>query len=1306
MSLNFLLDLITLLIFCYRDDKYRCQSVVDKFVGFAKQHGTRLQYKSALEMMLPTSALYDYLEGRLPHPSQTYPKIVEIVEAEEMERINKLIGERRTRLGAKIAQVTSNVKREVYGESKLEHLYACVIDWTHDDDMRRLYEERLLQRAYDTLAVLPLSEKAEKRAQVQKQAEGLVILKHSFALAWKIVLEWKDAESIADWDISLLRDYITILPEDGLAKVIKGFLTSEISPFPQETPAENEDPESDSNAPLTAEDRLILMTEGLDQSSRSILSQRLLSEYLLYLEEYSSSVESAHKCRELIELEKNVSGLRFQNNLDAIDLCLGTGLIHHQSPRNHSEARRIFDEILKRKPTNSSALIGVGLILEEEEEYDDAADFLSRALNQSPNIKVRAEAAWCNALKGRDQIALDELKQCLQALNEQENPSKELKSQILYRIGMCMWKLDTTKSGRKDRNGAYAQFLASLQANINYAPPYTSLGIYYADYGKDKKRARKCFQKAFELSASEVYAAERLARAFADQADWEMVEVVAQRVVESGKVRPPPGSKRKGLSWPFSALGVCQLNNQDYVKSTTSFQSALRISSEDYHCWVGLGESYHNSGRYIAATKAFEQARRLESQVGENYLEDTWFSRYMLANVRKELGDFDAAVDGYEAVLLMRQNELGVSVALLQTNVENAWHCIELGLFGRAASSSVKAIEVAQEILKHHSPIFNVWRAVGDACSMFCWMDSHVSEFPLTTIMAVFRSDAAEDMYSHLSEIDSIDFDTIESLSASDVSISTCVKTAILAHKRAIHTCSNDTHAQSVAWYNLGWIEQRASKFLAESSKKTNRYLRASVRCFKRAIELEAGNAEFWNSLGVVTTQLNPKVAQHAFVRSLFINDKLAKTWTNLGALYLIQNDTELANEAFTRGQSADPDYAYAWLGQGLLALLLGEAKEAYALFTHAFEIADSSSLIVKRLYASSTFDQILSSPNSAPGTSELLQPLFTLYQVKTQASSDMVFRHLSALLAERVGDRTQSIESLSSVCEAVEAEYEVTESPLSLARFAQAKSDLARAELASSEFALAAENAETALDLSADEDADPSHKEPRHKLCLSAHLTAGLAYHYLGSMDKAIAMFRTALEESHGDPDTVCILARVLWAKGSENEQMVAREQLFDCIEKHPNHAGAIILLAVIAVLDDDIETLEAVTDDLHGLRTRDDIGGGQKMQIGKLLATIAQLGAKDENSEVSERVEATAAVMLAPGEPHGWRQLADLSEAGDTHPAEMRVLAALNAVPPRGGLGAEDLARAYLGTERPVDVQKAIMIAPCLPEGWEGLL
>jgi len=110
---------------------------VDKYIKFAKKQGTRSQYKKALELHLPTSPLYVYLEGRIPHPSHTYLRLIEMAESEEKEFINREIGERRTRLGARIDHVTMEVKREAFKRGELEQLYRGIVDWTHDDQVRR-----------------------------------------------------------------------------------------------------------------------------------------------------------------------------------------------------------------------------------------------------------------------------------------------------------------------------------------------------------------------------------------------------------------------------------------------------------------------------------------------------------------------------------------------------------------------------------------------------------------------------------------------------------------------------------------------------------------------------------------------------------------------------------------------------------------------------------------------------------------------------------------------------------------------------------------------------------------------------------------------------------------------------------------------------------------------------------------------------------------------------------------------------------------------------------------------------------------
>ena len=1292
------------------DDRIKCQSVIDKYTLDAKKYGSRAQYKRSLEVLLPSNSIFNFLEGRIPQPASTFVKIVEIVEAEEKEKINTEIGQRRTRLGAKIDQVTAEVRREVFENSPLEILYTSIIDWTHDDEVRREYEEKLLKRAGDTLAVLPLPQKPAKREQVQKLAEGLVILKHPFLLAWRIHLEWKDVDDIKNLNLDLLTDFITLFPNDGFAKVARGFLGSDASPFPKaktEPKADGEDNEEDAGN-IGVEDRLVLMTDGMDDGSTSIVSYRLMGQYYTYLEEYESAVKLASDGCKRISAESSLCGLSFVHSFDAMKTILATGLVHYQAPRHHPEARSLFEDILSRKPIATSALIGIGMIYEEQEDYAEAGKFLDQALQRNSDPKIRSEAAWCKALNGDKERGLEELEACLPDLEGTDARTKGVRSQTLYRIGMCMWFQDTSSKARKDRNGAYARFLASLQADMNYAPAYTGLGIYYADYAKDRKRARKCFQKAFELSASEIEAAERLAKSFAKSNEWGLVEVVAQRVVDSGKTKPAPGSRKKGTSWPHAALGVVKLNNQEYPRSIVSFQAALRISPEDYNCWVGLGESYHNSGRYIAATKAFEHAEQLQKDANASK-EGCWFSRYMLANVKRELGEYDNAIAGYREVLSSRPAEYGILIALLQCLVEAAWHEIGLGFFGHAAASAVEAIKAAKDVVQIRSDAFNLWKSVGDACSVFASVQGYASSLPIQEVRLLLMHNVDPAMYDTLGEVDGVHQNLLDALfwdndTGTSTYLVSCMKAAILAHKRAIHVCANDMHARAVAWYNLGWTEHRAHTCNVAELRRTSksnplRHLKAAVQCFKRAIEMEAGNAEFWNSLGIVTSALNPKVSQHSFVRSLYLNEKNARVWTNLGALYLLQDDIQLANEAFTRAQSADPDYAQAWLGQGMLASKMEETNEALSLSTHAFEIADSSFVLIKQQYALLTFDHLLLSPLS-DSIADILQPLFALQQLCSELPNHLALQHLSTLFQERASDFSSAASSLESICTILETEYECSESPTALLHFAQAKADLARAQLALGAFADAAENAETALSLSAEEGAEELSKAHR-QLRLSAHMTAGLAYYYQSLMDDSISMFKSALAETNSDPSIICLLSQVLWAKGGADERAIAREQLLDCIEKHPGRIGATMLLGAIAVLDDDVETLEAVTTDLESLQTRSSLTPRQQEKVAQLLAGIAALFPGEMQPEEAEMARATTAVMLNPWKPQGWGQLARVTE--EAFPAEAAVRTAVRDVPPYGLLGAEGICRAFAGTGMVGDAQRAVVVAPWMREGWE---
>jgi superkiller protein 3 len=134
-------------------------------------------------------------------------------------------------------------------------------------------------------------------------------------------------------------------------------------------------------------------------------------------------------------------------NRDALTVTLGTALIHYQAPKHHSEAQSLFEKVLRHNPSNGNALVGLGLILQEQGDYPGATDFLQRALVRDPgNVRIMSEAAWCNVLQCNYDIGKQGLESCLEKITGVDPRSRDLKAQILWKIGTCIWSADGMKS--------------------------------------------------------------------------------------------------------------------------------------------------------------------------------------------------------------------------------------------------------------------------------------------------------------------------------------------------------------------------------------------------------------------------------------------------------------------------------------------------------------------------------------------------------------------------------------------------------------------------------------------------------------------------------------------------------------------------------------------------------------------------------------------------------------------------------------------------------------------------------------------
>jgi superkiller protein 3 len=275
-----------------------------------------------------------------------------------------------------------------------------------------------------------------------------------------------------------------------------------------------------------------------------------------------------------------------------------------------------------------------------------------------------------------------------------------------------------------------------------------------------------------------------------------------------------------------------------------------------------LGEAYASSGKWVAAMKVFLQAEKLDST--------SWFPKYMLANVRREICEYEDACSGYRSVLELRPKEFGVLVALSETLLAAAWNYVETGFFGRATDSVAESLKVAQNIVKERPDAFNLWKTVGDGCLTFSWILSLVDRMPYGLAVQILEEDIDLKEFNILAEIDGVGPEALKIAEAGG--LTTCLQLAILAYKRGIYASAGDRHAHALAWFNLGCAEYRAYVTMPERPLK---YRMAAITCFKRTIKLEPRNHEFWNALGVATGELNVKVAQHALVRALYINEKV-----------------------------------------------------------------------------------------------------------------------------------------------------------------------------------------------------------------------------------------------------------------------------------------------------------------------------------------------------------------------------------------------------------------------------------------------
>ncbi|KAH9083896.1 TPR-like protein [Lactarius deliciosus] len=1082
-------------------DATKCAETIQKLVDLRREHGSGTQLSDALSLYLPDSPFYSTL-STLPVPDFTNPtstttfpsqvaihnslptleEIVSLTEADEKRTFQSEVAKRRTRLNAgSLRDVENEVAKEVYGSSKLPHLYDEILNHSDtSDELRRLTESKQLRHVREHLFSLPLDDPRKQKlaTEVEKLVSGVVLLRVPDELAWTTFIDGQDIRNhrrSEGYGFDTLRHYSKLFPHEALARLIQAYLVYLGVPL--------SDDDDDETTPIRSgslDDVFSVFLETASALESSIIARRVMSEVYLLDQDYQATISVSEAGLELINRYRNNTGSDLTLVRKSFNVALSTSLVHLYPPKHHTRAVRILEDVLTQDPNHVDCLMGRGFVFQYATKWLEAASCFSRVCGTLPEerrerIRAQEEHAWCEVQLHHFDKAIVELRRVIELLDDKED-SDEDKSRSYWRLGRAYWEM-----GTDHREEAFQLFITSLKYSSSFAPAYTSLGIYYSEVTNppDPIRASKCFQKAFELDAREGDAARRLAEGFAEEREWDLVEVVANRTIEGeggfeDSQEVIAGRYLPVNAWAWKASGVVHLNQGNFPSAIQAFQVALRADVEDQLSWVRLGEAYSKAGRHVAAFKALHRAQELQPE--------DWVCTYLIGDVHSS----------FHSVSQVQPNEP------VHTSISGSLE-LSTGFLSRAQDSFVAALRVAFQFLNTNSTFHTfAWKIIADAISA----------------VRVILSQASLKLPIKLSD---------DRLTGTDA-----LKVAVTAYSHRISLGLLGAATTGSAWFDFGLALFNLAKRVILEGERRDKVLQQGPR---------PSEDNYWRALGDMNLMSRPKEAQHAYIRALEIDPKNVGVWTSFGFLCFYHDDLELSNEAFMKAQTLDPDHTMAWVGQALVATRNGHHADSRMLFEHAVSLsADVPEADLE--FSKREFKHFLSAGHGHhTSPNDLFPAFFALGRYLKQRPDDASALHLFGLVCERIGLVELAIEHTDRAIRVLEAAYEESEDPVIERQFMMANTTIARLRLAVQDYEGALGSFQTALGLLPEEGED----RVLQTQCLFG---SGLANFKLGALDTAIQNFEEALvaagDDLHMRGHVTVLLSQTLRGQEAAESQLL----------------------------------------------------------------------------------------------------------------------------------------------------------------------
>lgn len=460
-----------------------------------------------------------------------------------------------------------------------------------------------------------------------------------------------------------------------------------------------------------------------------------------------------------------------------------------------------------------------------------------------------------------------------------ENETTSTNGLNYYYLGLAYWQL-------KEYEKCHINFLKSAKLNPNHAYTFLYLGNFYKQCNNDLEKAKKCYEKAYNIkphgkdiaiNLSEVYATLDLSTLHYDL-------LISLETTEF-----------KDQSWVHFRLGLHLLNEKNWEQAIIKFRNVITHNQNDSIAFECLADAYYGRGSYTSALRAYDKVLTLSPNKSVHALTRIGYIHMLLT-------DYIKALSTYEEVLKIDNNSLLALKGIADTWMKIAQKKLNFNLYGSARDSIQNALNYIVIALTKENTYTCFHKMLGDS---FIFL----TKLPTKHSYVYFKNVL----------LDLQDNKKIE-------------REEIVAYAIACYTHIVKQRKQTSS-YDL------ALAFLmryGESSKEFNCQVafNMALSCVKKKPSQWCN----WNLLGKLCYHIKKyNLAQHCFIKALLVTPKwsVADIWCNLGTLYLKIKLYKLANYCYWRGQSILPSYSQSWIGQALIAEVLRE-EEALDLFRHA----------------------------------------------------------------------------------------------------------------------------------------------------------------------------------------------------------------------------------------------------------------------------------------------------------------------------------------------------------------------------------